>query len=505
MKHWKKILVFFVVFLVLLGVFYGGMVLYFMNHFYIGSTINGIDGTGKTVREVESILAEDVGDYMLTIYMPDGEKRHIRGSQIQMTYMPDGSVRKLKELQNPFLWFLALGGTKKHDMVVPTIYSKEKLKAIVNDLQPIGEQAEEAKDAYISFNMGQFVIIPEKEGNQLDLEQTYQLIVKSIDQGKKQLDLREEDCLLKPSVTSEDSGLLAELENLNYLSEMEITYDFQDRTEVLDGKTIQSWFAVKEGEPIVLDRRDVQDYVDTLARKYDTFGQTRSFITSKGEAIQVTGGDYGWLIDRQKEVDELVTLIQQGKSVEGREPFYTYKGYTREEDDIGFTYVEIDYSSQHLWFYKEGRLVVETDIVTGDMSRNFASPAGVFPIVYKQRDAQLVGEGYDTTVDYWMPFSGNVGLHDAPWREEFGGNLYINSGSHGCINLPPLVAETIYNEIDQGVPVVAYYLKNYVQEVTPYTASETQDQEESVWWEEEEDYSLLNDDEEMEFDESIEE
>ena len=50
---------------------------------------------------------------------------------------------------------------------------------------------------------------------------------------------------------------------------------------------------------------------------------------------------------------------------------------------------------------------------------------------------------------YWMPFNGGIGLHDASWRSKFGGEIYKNSGSHGCVNLPRSVAETIYNNIDK--------------------------------------------------------
>ena len=58
-----------------------------------------------------------------------------------------------------------------------------------------------------------------------------------------------------------------------------------------------------------------------------------------------------------------------------------------------------------------------------------------------------------------MPFYYNVGLHDAPWRNRFGGSIYKRSGSHGCVNLPPKVAETIFANIEKGTPVVCYRSK----------------------------------------------
>lgn len=81
----------------------------------------------------------------------------------------------------------------------------------------------------------------------------------------------------------------------------------------------------------------------------------------------------------------------------------------------------------------------------------------MFKIVYKQKDATLVGETYRSAVNYFMPFAYNIGLHDASWQTEFGGNRYKTAGSHGCINLPPDIAKTIFENIETGTPVIAYY------------------------------------------------
>ena len=56
-----------------------------------------------------------------------------------------------------------------------------------------------------------------------------------------------------------------------------------------------------------------------------------------------------------------------------------------------------------------------------------------------------------------MPFNGGIGIHDATWRSSFGGNIYVAGGSHGCVNAPYSLANTIFNNIDSGTPVVCYY------------------------------------------------
>ena len=107
---------------------------------------------------------------------------------------------------------------------------------------------------------------------------------------------------------------------------------------------------------------------------------------------------------------------------------------------------------------KNGSKVLESDFVSGNVSKNWTTPPGAFPLTYRTRNATLKGEGYSTPVNYWMPFNGGIGFHDAPWRSAFGGQIYKTSGSHGCVNLPPAVAKQLYEYVDAGFPVLCYNL-----------------------------------------------
>ena len=120
--------------------------------------------------------------------------------------------------------------------------------------------------------------------------------------------------------------------------------------------------------------------------------------------------------------------------------------------------MEINLTAQHLYFYVDGKLLVQSDFVSGNAAKGWSTPAGAYALTYKQRNATLKGQGYATPVSYWMPFNGGIGLHDANWRKTFGGTIYKNNGSHGCINLPSAVAKTIYENISAGDPVLCYHL-----------------------------------------------
>ena len=111
-----------------------------------------------------------------------------------------------------------------------------------------------------------------------------------------------------------------------------------------------------------------------------------------------------------------------------------------------------------MWLYKDGALVTETDIISGLPTPERATYTGAYPIAYKASPFTLSSEeyGYETTVQYWMPFVYGQGLHDASWQSSFGGDAYKTRGSHGCVNLPPDEASIIYNTIEGGYPIILY-------------------------------------------------
>lgn len=180
-------------------------------------------------------------------------------------------------------------------------------------------------------------------------------------------------------------------------------------------------------------------------------------MTSYGKEVTIDGGDYGWWMNYDKEAEELEAMIEKGESGE-RTPVYYQTAASYGTPDYGTTYVEINLTAQHLFFYQDGKLMMESDFVSGNSAKGYDTPAGVYSITYKQRDATLTGENYQTPVSYWMPFNKNIGMHDANWRSSFGGTIYKTKGSHGCINMPPAKAQEMYSYVQKGTPVICYHL-----------------------------------------------
>ena len=208
--------------------------------------------------------------------------------------------------------------------------------------------------------------------------------------------------------------MLFRSKKLNQYFNMSVTYHVGDTEEVLDYSTIRDWMTLDDDLNAEFNWNKVADWMSDLSDKYDTFGNEMEFTTSLGETVSVKHETYGWKIDEAGEVEELLEILKSGESAE-RTPLYleSARTYGSGGNDIGDTYVEIDYTNQRMWFYKDGRLLVDTPIVTGNTSKKYGSPEGIFCIYNKEEKAVLKGEDYKTPVDFWMPFSEGVGIHDS--------------------------------------------------------------------------------------------
>ena len=226
---------------------------------------------------------------------------------------------------------------------------------------------------------------------------------------------------------------------------------------MLDNATICSWLVISD-DSVSIDTAQAQEYIKNLATKYNTIYKPRSFTTTGGETITIEGNEYGYRVDQDGELAQLLTDIDGGAAVT-REPVYSKSGYSRNgTDDLNGSYIEVSLDQQHLWLYKNGVLVTETDIISGLPVDGRETYRGAWPIAYKASPFTLSSDvyGYDTTVTYWMPFVYGQGLHDASWQTNFGGDTYKTKGSHGCINLPSDQAKIIYETIDKGYPILLY-------------------------------------------------
>ena len=240
---------------------------------------------------------------------------------------------------------------------------------------------------------------------------------------------------------------------------MKITYQAEGKDDVvLDGETISTWLSVDDDFNVSVDDEALSAYVKAMAKNYNTAYGNRTLDTSYGQTVTIYGGNYGWWVDNAAEKEMILEDLKAGKDVT-REPVYSQTANSHGENDYGNTYVEINLTAQHLFFYKNGSLVVESDFVSGNLAKNHGTPSGSFGVTYKAKGmrcfaAKIMSLRYlsgcllTVVLECMMP-AGEVLL-----VEQF----IKRSGSHGCINLPYSAAKTIYENIEAGYPVLVYEL-----------------------------------------------
>ena len=410
-----------------------------------------------------------MADYSIEIKARDQEAQTITGSDIDYRYISSGEILNLLKEQKPYEWVKGFFEKTTYTAKEETAFDKTKLENEVKSLNCAQKENQVApENAYVSFNNSEFTIVPETAGSELKVKEAYQMISEAISSDDAEVDLGSNpDAYVTADITSDSADLQATVDAYNNFAKASITYTFGDETVTLDGNTIKDWLQFDEKGQLIQDdasfKQHIVDYVAQLAAAHDTVGTERQFQTTSGRTVSVYGSAYGWKIDQDAEYNALITNIQNAETVT-REPNYSSRAATHDANDWGTTYAEVDLTAQHMYFIQNGQIAMQCDIVTGNPNKGNATPQGMYSLYYKQQNQVLRGKKledgtyeYESPVDYWMPFNGGIGFHDASWQSAFGGVRYQTYGSHGCVNMPPASAGELYNLIQAGTPIICHY------------------------------------------------
>ncbi len=428
---------------------------YFAHHFFFNTVINGVNVSLKAHRDAEDMIKSYVKAYKLKLIERSGETETIIGQDIGMDYNEKNSISKIYHSKNAFKWIGSIFKKQNYYIEDLFVYDGNSLENKINELSFLHKSVIEPQNVSFKYLNGSYEIVKEVYGNKINSDELKAVIQFCVLKGETTLDLNEKNCYFNPRYTISSKKTMETKNLLDKYVKANITYIFEDKKEKLDGNTINNWLSVDDNLDVVLSEISAMKYVRELSKKYDTVGITRRFKTSIGKTVEIKDGLYGWKINREAEVKALLENITQGAVLE-KEPIYAQKSLPRGENEIGNTYVEINITRQHLWFYKNGRVIAEGPVVSGDVRKGYSTVLGVFMLNYKQKGAILEGPGYSTYITYWMPFFGNTGIHEASWRNSFGGDIYKNYGSHGCVNTPIYLAKIIFENIEDGTPIVCY-------------------------------------------------
>ena len=439
-----------------LAVIYIAGVIFYSSHFFFRTNINNFYCSNLSPEKATERLKTNIDDYVFTIICRDGSTETISGKDIALAYEAIGSLEEIKKKQNPFLWATDYS-CRNLAVDISVSYDRDALYQKIASLQCVAASDASMEGAadkvyYDDANMV-YGVTDSGADNIVSVNKIFDKAAAGITGLYPNMYLDAEGCYV--GMADEDRMHKA-LEELNRCVSTKVTYLRGDDSSYLYGGSIHEWLTLNSDYTVTLDSRAVESWVESLADLYNTVGTARDFVSASGNSVTVYGGDYGWWVNTGAEAEALEGIIRNGEQT-SREPIYKQTaGSHGPNNDLPDTYVEVSISDQHVWYFYEGSVLVSTDCVTGDPTKNHSTDTGIYYIKYKERNATLKGEDYETPVSYWMPFNGGQGLHDLSSRGAFGGSIYRGNGSHGCVNLPYWAAQSIYGSIEQGVPVVVH-------------------------------------------------
>ena len=424
-----------------------------------GTEIGGVDVAGLEPMEAAAALDEALDTHRIRFTNDDGE------------LMGETELRSLlgkvdsKALAEDYLQQQNSHGGKNFTPALLADGLETRLEAI---LCGDGFIAEEPKNAAFVMDENGVRIEPETRGNIPDIDRCTEIVTTCFS-GELELDdesdiweIRLDEPYVKAEVTAEDAVLKAQLDILKAYTDTKIELVFcRDIRHVMTPGEILSALKVELNgaeTTVTIDEAGLEatlaaiieaEGVDGLEAKYGRVRDTRDYL-------YLLAKDTGFILDRNKLTLETAALLESctDGSVVGSYNYTWWLWNTYGWMGNVDTCVEISVDNQYVWFYLNGQLVTETEVVTGDVATLCDTPKGAFRVSYKQADTFLVGATWNDHVDYWIPYFGNYGIHDSDWRDEYGGDIYLTSGSHGCVNTPLEPMSIIFEHAFVGMPVI---------------------------------------------------
>ena len=426
------------------------LVLTFMEgRFFPGTMVNQVDLSLMKREDAVAYFSDwKQEEFRLYLLDKDGNMESLSGKDIQLSYEPDFS--EIPKMDSFYILF-SLGEKKNYPLKGELHYDEAALKDYVKNYATAHSTDEEPRAKFLSGYIpgAGYLLGEERLGGKISEEHLQSAIQSAITEGKNLVKLV--DAGVYEKLENEDSLESIKEEKNNALPGI-IRYNFSGEVIELNSDTTLSWFKDSGSE---LDNSRVKQYVKNLKTYTDTSGTERSFLTEDGRILSL-GGKYGFSLSEKKEIKKLTDSLLMKENII-RDAEYETVALARGAEDIGNTYVEVDIGRQKIFYYEDGVLQLSSDCVTGNLARRHGTPDGVYSLSYKAKNATLKGPDYEAKVNYWMPFNRGIGFHDALWRNRFGGKIYQNAGSHGCINLPFSSAQDLYQKVYQGIPVVCHF------------------------------------------------
>ncbi|MED3089763.1 L,D-transpeptidase family protein [Bacillus toyonensis] len=440
----------------------GGVSYYQVTHFNSNVTINDTKVGGMSADQaIQKLKTSGLAN---KVYVDQQQILDEKETKTELTEKDLPQVKKLLKSQ----WTFFPSSKEKNYSVLPKKadqYRSETMKKLVEEkLVSMNKELKAPQDAMAKLEQGKIVISKSVDGKQYDVTS----LLKDYDKQKYKSEIHLKSTYIQP-IKEDDPIIKKEEQALQNLLGQSVEYKVQNEVYPLKAKDLIQNASMSKDMKVTIDASDIKKKITEINNAKSTLNKNFSFKTHSGSVISVKGQGYGWALDVEKETKQVQQAFEKGEkslsasNIHGNGWEKEGIGYeTTANNGIGDTYAEVSIADQQIWIYKDGKLAVTTNVVTGKHSTSEDTSSGVWYVLYKRTPYTLKGSAvgkadYAVKVDYWVPFTNSgQGFHDAGWRTNWANNAYLTGGSGGCVNLLPNVAKTVYDNLNTYDPVIVY-------------------------------------------------
>ena len=424
-----------------------------------------------TVRLTEN--GETLGTYTLSeLGLAENAKQALTAGLSQLDLLPEADFEALGLLDR-LRWLKNEGDTAPDvtlDLIALDVSKPEQ------DAHAVSREA--PQDAHLSLEDGKFTVVEAVQGNTLKEGAVFDAIssalkpVTDAGQAPQTIDaeLTNVDCYEAPKITTENTTFDIEEAFSDELHGFLLTVNFQkaapqlnydEPSQKISQQQAENFLTLEADGTVTVDEDAVRALVDGWAEIYDIPYTKYQFKSEVDGYVPIQFLDVSYEVDREALTKEICQRLRTLDAGEVEPSIVCWRN--GEPFDIKDTYIEVDITNQKMTFYKNGERIVFTDVVTG-LPDGHPTITGLYYTYYKTTDIWLDGPDYHVFVKYWVSITDLYGLHDASWRTNFGGDIYLYGGSHGCVNTPEEAMKTIYDNVTDGIPILSYHHERPVQE-----------------------------------------
>lgn len=445
-----RIIALVVAVVIALGIVYALGVRRFTNHLLPNTRINGFDASGMTVDEARAALEAETAEYACDVSVKKFDVT-VNGSDISIDRDEQSMADQAMNGQNAYAWPVALLFGNSVSTEPSITFDENNLRSIVTTaVEDYNQKNLPTDEAVINYNeeTGLFEAAGTTKGTAVDAQAVCDATIE---------DVRAFNRTSTPSAkTATHEATVHDIPSYEKTAQNANRSRTSDVPILVNGETVivsdaaqnAEWVKVGDGPSVVVDEDGVRTWAEYYVADavYHSDDWSNYYLNTDAFVSEFCERLSNGVVDGYEAptIDELRT---EGES---REKAYAKGGWNSE---LG-RYIDVDLESQFARLFDEtGNVIWESAFVSGEVYAGRSTVEGLFEIYSMETNTVLVGMDYDNDgkpdyesfVNYWMPFYGGYGLHDATWRSNFGGDYYYYYGSHGCVNLPYSKAEELFN------------------------------------------------------------